>query len=323
VTDGTIEALTLKNPAGKKITGKLSPDHTGWTVGEPLGFAKTYTWTGTAVGSDGDHEEIAGAFTTVTPNGLVDASINTGDGGSYGVAMPIAVTFDSPVTDKAAVERAMTVQTSVPVKGAWAWLDDQRAHWRPKVYWPAGTKVAVNLKLYGVPYGDGVYGADDMSSHFTIGRSQIVKANAKTHRVLVYRGGKLIQNFPASMGLDSDPGRVTNSGTHVVMSKAATYKMSNPKYKYFNVEVPWAVRISNNGEFIHGYAGSIWAQGNTNVSHGCVNLSPDNAKIYFDEALVGDPVEVTGTTKQLDPADGDFYDWAIPWNKWVGMSASA
>jgi lipoprotein-anchoring transpeptidase ErfK/SrfK len=323
VSDGTIQALTLTNPAGKKITGRLSPDHTIWTVGEVLGFDKTYTWAGTAIGADGEQTKIAGNFTTVTPNSLVDSTINTGDGKTYGVAMPISVTFDGAVTNKAAAERAMTVQTSVPVTGGWAWLDDRTAHWRPKTYWPAGTQVTVNLKLYGVAYGDGVFGADDMTSHFSIGRNQVVKANTRTHRMLVYRGGKLIQNFPASMGLDSDPGRVTNSGTHVVMSKHSTYKMTNPKYKYFNVEVPWAVRISNNGEFVHGYAGSIWAQGNTNVSHGCVNLAPDNAKVYYDEVLIGDPVEITGSTKQLDPADGDYYDWAVPWNQWAGMSALA
>ncbi|HEV7648307.1 MAG TPA: Ig-like domain-containing protein [Actinophytocola sp.] len=323
VSDGTIQSLALTNPAGEKVTGTLSPDHRTWTVGEPLGFAKTYKWTGRALGADGASKQIAGAFTTVTPNGLTGASINTGDGQTYGVAMPISVTFDSPVTDKAAAEKAMVVRTSVAVQGAWAWLDGQTAHWRPRNYWPAGTQVNVNLNLYAVPFGDGVFGADDLTSHFTIGRNQVVKANTRTHRVLVYRGGKLVQNFPASMGLDSDPGRVTNSGTHVVLSKSSTYKMSNPKYKYFNVEVPWAVRISNNGEFIHGYAPSIWAQGNTNVSHGCVNLAPDKAKIYFDEALVGDPVEITGSTKQLDPTDGDYYDWAISWPNWVGMSAGA
>lgn len=322
VTDGKIESLTLTNPAGKKVKGTLSRDATRWTVGEPLGFGKTYTWTGTAVGGDGERTDITGSFTTVTPGYLIGASINTGDGRTYGVAMPIAVTFDSPVKDKAAAERAMVVKTSVPVEGAWAWLDDQRAHWRPKSYWPAGTEVTASLNLYGVSYGDGAYGASDLSSHFTIGRNQVVKANTKTHRVLVYRDGKLIHDFPASMGLESDPGRVTNSGIHVVMAKHETYKMTNPRYDYFDVEVPWAVRISNNGEFIHGYGPSVWAQGNTNVSHGCVNLSPANAKIYFDQALVGDPVEITGSSKQLDPSDGDYYDWAIPWSQWVGMSAA-
>ncbi|MGH3762025.1 L,D-transpeptidase [Actinophytocola sp.] len=321
VTDGEIEDVTLTNPAGKEVIGKLSADGTSWRVGEPLGFGKTYTWSGTAVGAGGERQEITGAFATTTPNGLVGTSINTGDGKTYGVAMPIAVTFDAPVSDKAAAERAMTVRTSVPVEGAWAWLDDQRAHWRPRNYWPAGTEVTVDLRLYGVPYGDGVYGAADMTSRFTIGRDQVVKANTKTHRVRVLRDGRVIQDFPASMGLESDPGRVTNSGTHVVMSKHETYKMTNPRYEYFNVEVPWAVRISNNGEFIHGYAPSIPHQGERNVSHGCVNLSPANAEVYFDAAQIGDPVEITGSTNQLDASDGDYYDWAIPWDEWTGMSA--
>lgn len=323
VADGAIESLTLTNPTGKKVIGTLSPDKTTWTVGEPLGYGKTYTWAGAAVGADGEDKQITGAFTTLMPDVLVNHTINTGDGKTYGVAMPIAVTFDGPVADKAAAQRAMTVRTSVPVEGSWAWLDDRRAHWRPKTYWPAGTKVTVNLTLYGVPYGDGVYGNDDMTSHFTIGRNQVVKANTQTHRIQVFRGGRLVHDFPASFGLESDPGRVTNSGTHVVMSKHESYSMTNPRYDYFDVVVPWAVRISNNGEFIHGYAPSVWAQGNTNVSHGCVNLSPGNAKVYFDRTLVGDPVEITGSDKRLDAADGDYYDWAIPWHQWLGMSAAA
>jgi lipoprotein-anchoring transpeptidase ErfK/SrfK len=321
VTDGTIEALTLTNPAGKKVIGSLSPDRTTWRVGEPLGFGKTYTWAGTAVGANGQRKQISGSFTTVTPNGTIGARINTGDGRTYGVAMPIAVDFDAPVTDKAAAQKAMTVRTSVPVEGSWAWLDDTRAHWRPKAYWPAGTRVEVGLKLYGVHYGGGVYGDDDLTARFTIGRNQVVKANTRTHRLQVFRDGKLTADFPASFGLETDPGRVTNSGTHVVMSKHESYSMTNPRYDYYDVVVPWAVRISNNGEFVHGYAPSVWAQGNQNVSHGCVNLSPANAKRYFDSALVGDPVEITGSTNQLDAADGDYYDWAVPWDRWLSMSA--
>jgi lipoprotein-anchoring transpeptidase ErfK/SrfK len=105
------------------------------------------------------------------------------------------------------------------------------------------------------------------------------------------------------------------------MSKSPTYSMSNPRYHYENVVVPWAVRISNNGEFIHGLAASVWAQGKRNISHGCANLSPANAKAYYGIAVVGDPVEVTGSSVALGPADGDFYDWTIDWNRWLSMSA--
>lgn len=323
VTDGTIERLTLTNPTGKQVAGSLSADRTTWTVGEPLGFGKTYTWAGTAIGTSGDRAPISGDFTTVSPGGTLGARLNTGDGRTYGVAMPIAVTFDGPVEDKAAAQRAMTVRTSVPVEGAWAWLDDSRAHWRPKEYWPAGTRVDVGVKLYGVRLGDGVYGAGDLTSYFTIGRHQVVRADTRTHRMQVFRDGARIADYPASFGLESDPGRVTHSGTHVVMSKHESYSMTNPQYDYYDVVVPWAVRISNNGEFIHGYGPSVWAQGNQNVSHGCVNLSPDNARKYFDSTLVGDPVEITGSDQQLDAADGDYYDWTIPWERWLSMSAIA
>ena len=116
----------------------------------------------------------------------------------------------------------------------------------------------MDAKLYGVKVDQGVYGREDLVSNFTIGRSQIVKGDTQQHRMQVIRDGQQIADYPVSYGLDSDPGRVTHSGIHVVMSKAATYSMSNPLYGYTDVNVPWAVRISNNGEFIHGLAASIW-----------------------------------------------------------------
>jgi lipoprotein-anchoring transpeptidase ErfK/SrfK len=321
VEDGTIETLTLKNPTGKEVVGALSPDGSVWTVGEPLGYGKTYTWTGTAKGRNGKPAPISGSFTTVTPARQVDASLNVGDGRTYGVAMPITITFGRDVTDKAGAQKALAVTTSVPTEGAWAWLDDRTVHWRPKQYWAPGTQVSVVAKLYGTSLGDGKYGAEDRTANFTIGRSQVVQANTQTHRLVVVRDGQQVADFPASYGLESDPGRVTNSGTHIVMSKHDTYAMTNPKYDYENVVVPWAVRISNNGEFIHGYAPSIPSQGSRNVSHGCANLSPDNAKQYFDSAMVGDPVEITGSTQQLGPEDGDYYDWALTWDQWLAKSA--
>jgi len=321
VADGTIESLTLTNPAGKQVIGALSPDNSTWTVGEPLGYGKTYTWAGTAKGADGKSAPISGSFTTVTPARQVDAALNTGDGKTYGIAMPISITFDRDVTDKANVQKALTVTTSVPTEGAWAWLDDRTVHWRPKAYWQPGTQVSVAAKLYGTSLGGGAYGAEDRTSSFTIGRSQIVQANTQTHRIQVIQNGVQTADFPASFGLESDPGRVTHSGTHVVMSKHETYSMTNPKYDYENVVVPWAVRIANNGEFIHGYGPSVWAQGKQNVSHGCVNLSPANAKLYFDSAMTGDPVEVVGSTEALGAADGDYYDWALTWDQWLAKSA--
>jgi lipoprotein-anchoring transpeptidase ErfK/SrfK len=321
VADGTIESVTLTNPDGKQVAGQLAPDKTSWSVTEPLGYAKTYTWSGRAVGANGEAAQIAGSFTTVKPKRQVRAQLNTGDGQTYGIAMPIAVTFDAPVTDKAAAQQVMAVQTSVPTEGAWAWLDDRTAHWRPKQYWQPGTQVTVTAKLYGVPHGNGSYGKQDVTSQFTIGRAQVVKADTQTHRWVVIRDGVQVADYPASYGLETDPGRVTKSGTHVVMGKSETYFMTNPAYDYDNFKVHWAVRLSNNGEFAHGAPWSTGHQGKRNVSHGCANLSTANAKAYYDSALIGDPVEIVGSTQALSAKDGDFYDWTLTWDQWLAKSA--
>jgi lipoprotein-anchoring transpeptidase ErfK/SrfK len=321
VANGTITHAALTNAKGTVVTGALSADHRSWTANEPLGYGKTYTWSGSAAGDDGKAVPISGAFTTLTPQRQISAKLNVGDGQTYGVAMPIALTFSSPVTDRIAVQRALTVTTSKPTTGLWAWLDDETVHWRPKTYYTPGTHITVSAKLYGVAFAPGVYGRSDISADFTIGRSQVVQANTKTHRMVVITNGKKTADYPASFGLDSDPGRVTNSGVHVVLSRSQIHFMTNAKYGYVDLEVHWAVRISNNGEFVHAAPWSVGEQGRVNVSHGCVNLSNANAIAYYKSVLVGDPVEVTGSTQHLGASDGDYYDWTLSWAQWQAKSA--
>jgi lipoprotein-anchoring transpeptidase ErfK/SrfK len=324
VADGTIASVTLTNPDGKQVQGQPSADKKSWNTTEQLGYGKTYTWAGQVAGADGKNVPIAGSFTTVKPKRQLQASLNVGDGQTYGIAMPIALTFPSRVADKASVEKALSVETTPKTEGSWAWLNgDTTVHWRPKEYFKPNTTVKVNAKIYGVKIGEGVYGKQDVSASFAIGRSQIVKGNTTQHTMQVIRDGQQIADYPVSYGLDSDPGRVTHSGVHVVMGKQSTYAMSNPKYHYENVVVPWAVRISNNGEFIHGLAASVWAQGKKNVSRGCLNLSPARAKEYYDGVLTGDPVEITGSTQTLSAKDGDYSDWTYDWAGWQKLSALA
>jgi lipoprotein-anchoring transpeptidase ErfK/SrfK len=321
VTEGTIENVSLTKPDGGAVNGQLAADRLSWSTTEPLGYGRTYTWHGTATGVDRTPTEISGSFTTLTPTKQISGSLNVGDDQSYGIAMPIVLTFSAKVTDKAAVERQLSVETTPTTDGAWAWLSDTAVHWRPKDYFQPGTQVKVSANLYGVNIGNGAYGKQDVTAGFTIGRSQIVKGDTRTHHIQVIRNGQRIADYPVSFGLDSDPGRVTHSGIHVVMEKYPTYSMSNPRYGYYDVNVPWAVRISNNGEFIHGLAASVWAQGKMNVSHGCVNLSPARAKEYYDGTLMGDPVEIVGSTQPLTPADGDYADWTYSWQDWSKLSA--
>jgi len=182
--------------------------------------------------------------------------------------------------------------------------------------------VSLDARLYGLDFGGGAYGAEDLSLNFTVGRSQIVIANAPSHRMQVVRGGETIMDIPVSYGEGNEARNVTRSGIHMVTEKHEDFLMSNPPF-YENVRERWAVRISNNGEFIHANPETIGVQGSSNVTNGCINLSLEDAQQYFGTAMYGDPVEVTGTSIDLSAADGDIYDWALSWSEWQSMSALA
>jgi len=326
VRDGWFQRITLTNAQGKPVTGTLNRDRTAFHTTEPLGYGAQYRWGGSVVGHDGKAMPVSGDFTTLTPTAQVNGKFQMADGQVVGVAAPVILQFDAAISDKASVEKALKVTTDPPVDGSWAWLPDEvggsRAHWRPREYYPAGTKVNVDARLYGVSFGDGAYGAQDITLAFEIGRRQLVKAEASSHRIQVLdAAGAVVMDFPCSYGQGDLPRNITRSGVHVVSEKNADFWMSNPAAGYFNIHERWAVRISNNGEFIHANPASLGAQGNTNVTNGCINLAPGDAEQYFNSAIYGDPVEVTGTSIQLSYADGDIWDWALPWDTWVSMSA--
>jgi len=325
VSNGWIQRISLVNGDGKVVAGALNRDRTAFATTEPLGYGASYTWSGSVVGRDGQTATIAASFTTVDPTKQVNGQFQLSDGQTVGVAAPIILQFDAPISDKATVEKALTVTTTPPVEGSWAWLPDEvggsRIHWRTKDYYPAGTKVHVDAKLYGVNFGDDSYGATDSTLDFDIGRRQVVKADSTSHRIQVVTDDGVIMDFPCSYGEADQPRNVTRSGIHVVTEKYADFYMSNPAAGYTNAHERWAVRISNNGEFIHANPASSGAQGNTNVTNGCINLSTSDAEEYFQTAIYGDPVEVTGTSIQLSYADGDIWDWAVSWDDWKAMSA--
>ena len=324
VSSGSFAEVALRDAQGAAVEGTLSDDHTHWTASQPLHYAQTYTWSGTATGENGNAVPLEGTFRTVEPQTLVRGLMNIGDGRTVGIAAPIEIQFDHHVADRASVERTLKIETSTSVEGAWGWLPDEnggsRIHYRTKEYWPSGTKVTVTAKLFGVDYGGGAFGRADVSSSFTIGRAQIVKADANSHRLVIMRDGKKVADYPASYGLASDPERNTRSGVHVVSEKFTDKRMVSQQFDYDLVE-KWAVRMSNNGEFIHANPNTTGVQGSSNVTHGCINLSTDNAKAYYDTAIYGDPVEVTGTPVKLAARDGDIWDWTLSWDQWTALSA--
>ncbi|SFQ41288.1 Lipoprotein-anchoring transpeptidase ErfK/SrfK [Amycolatopsis arida] len=320
VAEGTLTEVRLTNPDGAEVKGELNAEKTAWTSAEPLGYGRSYTYAAKATGTDGRPVELTGSFATVKPAKEVRATLNPIDDAEVGVGMPISVKFGEPISDRAAAERALTVETSTPVEGSWAWLSDRQADWRPREYWPAGTKVTVTAKLYGVHYGGGKYGKADVTTEFRIGRNQVVKVHTPDHVMRVYRDGSEYKRYPCSNGKDADPNLNTPNGTLIVMTKEPTSIFDNARYGYTDVEKKWCCRISNHGEYIHENEENRANIGKANTSHGCINLLEVDAKDYFDSALIGDPVEITGSKADM-PTTSDVMDWLLDWETWKSKSA--
>ncbi|MFL6127711.1 MAG: Ig-like domain-containing protein [Mycobacteriales bacterium] len=320
---GKLGDVQVAASAGVRLDGEYSPDRTTWTSTDRLDFGVTYEVVARATNGAGQEATGTSRFTTAQASRQVFPAVSPLRGTTVGVGMPIRVYFNAPVTDRKAALARMKVSTSVPTEGGWRWFSDTEVHWRPKAYWRAGTEVALDTELYGVRLGPGVYGGPESDRHidFTIGRSHVSIADARTHRLKVYVDGKLTKTFPASLGKEVK-GRYTHSGVHLVTDKKRSMTMDSTTYGLaldaggYRTKVEYATRISNGGEFVHSAPWSVAQQGRANVSHGCVNLSPANAAWFFGIARLGDVVEVVGTPVKLTARDTDVPDWTIPWSQW-------
>ena len=121
-------------------------------------------------------------------------------------------------------------------------------------------------------------------------------ASLSEHTFTVSRNGEVLRTMPASMG---KPSRPTPIGNFTALSKERTVVMdsrtigiplSSPEG--YKIVASYAVRITSSGVYVHSAPWSVDSQGHANVSHGCINLSPDNAAWYFNNVSVGDPVDV-------------------------------
>ncbi len=339
VFNAEIDEVTLTGADGSIIPGTIAADKHTWTATDRPKYGVRYTLTGTATSADGVRQPIAGAFTTVQPKETMRAAIQIPNGHTVGIAAPIVVTFAGQVANRPAAERNLHVTAidakgkPVHIEGSWGWMQDEdiqgngtkqsRVHFRPKDYWPAGTKVHLEANLYGVNYGRN-WGRDDISRDFTIGPALKVVANVSSHRLLVVEDDKVIKNFPVSYGVPKsvDDGRTTVSGIHVITEKLDLKVMCNPKYGYCGFKAYWAVRMNNNGEFIHANqeVADKGLLGKENVSHGCVNMSLKDAEAFYNMVYYGVPVDVEDTGVPMTQADY-IWDWAVPYSQWETFSA--
>lgn len=317
---GKVTEVILTNDAGEPVAGALSPDGSTWQATQPLAYGRTYSATATGVGTDDKPVTVTSTFTTATPRVKSDLSMSPLDGDTVGVGQPLAFYFEVPITDKVAAEQAIQITSTPAVEGAFYWFDDEQVHWRPKEYWPAGTKITISAEIYGKHFGDGVYGDDNRLANITVGDAITMVADGATHQMTVTVNGAVARTIPISMG---KPGNETPAGTYVVMGEHTDYTMDSSTYGVpvdsgngYRTHVDVASRMSNSGIFYHSAPWSVGDQGNQNVSHGCINMSTENARWLQELSRKGDVVVVQNSGGEPLPHWDGFGDWQIPWEVW-------
>jgi lipoprotein-anchoring transpeptidase ErfK/SrfK len=310
---GTITSVVATGGGGE-VAGHLLHHATVWRTRAPLRTDTSYVVHATASDADGRSVTKTIRFRTLKPTRIEDTTIFEGHGQTYGVGMPITLTFSTPVVNKRGVERALQLRTSRPVVGAWYWDGDSTVSFRPRSYWPSGTTVRFTGNLDGVEAAPGVYGVHTLRQSFRIGRSLIAVASTTTHRVRIYLDRRLFGDWPISSG---KPGDDTPNGTYLTIEKGNPVEMKGPGY---DLIVPWSVRFTWSGDYLHDAYWSVGEQGFTNVSHGCVNLSPANAETYYNLAVPGDPVTITGSPRAGTWGNGWTF-WFLTWRQLLAGSA--
>jgi len=321
---GVLGSVTLVNEAGRVIEGEMSPDGVTWTSTEPLGYNKRYTLTARSLGLGGVTSQTM-TFQTHSPDNLTMPYVVPSDGEVVGVGQPVAVRFDENIPNRLAAQKAITIKTDPPVEGAFYWLNNREVRWRPANYWKPGTKVEVEVNTYGVDLGDGLFGQENVKTSFTIGDEVISTVDDTTKTMTVRRNGEVIKTMPVSMGKNSTP---TNNGVYIVGDRRAHMVMDSSTYGVpvnspdgYRTEVDWATQLSYSGIYVHSAPWSVGSQGYANVSHGCINVSPSNAKWFYENSKRGDIVEVRNTVGSPLPGTDGLGDWNIPWEQWKAGNA--
>jgi lipoprotein-anchoring transpeptidase ErfK/SrfK len=223
-----------------------------------------------------------GTGLAAAPGPVAVANITPSPGQVVGVAMPVTVTFAEPVADRVAAERSFSISSPNAPDGNFVWLENDVVQWTPSSYWPAHSTIALS-----------VGGA---KTSFEAGASVVGVADLDAHTFTVSIDGQVARDMPASMG---KPRHTTPVGSFTALEKQSPVIMdsrtigiplSDPEG--YKLTVYDAVRVTWGGVYVHGAPWSVASQGNSNVSHGCINLSPDNAAWYYDQVSIGDPIIV-------------------------------
>lgn len=318
---GVLVDVAATGPDDAPVSGTVAGGV--WTSTGSLVPSSMYRLTATVRDSAGHQVQRPLVVRTTAPAHTIKAVLNPGDNAVVGVGMPVEVTLDAaaPASARAAVVQRLTVTTTPAVEGAWHWVSPTEVHWRPAEYWAPGTKVVVKADLQGLALPGGVWGSDTHTASYSIGDAVVSTADAAAHTLTVTRNGQVLRVLPTSMG---KPGRDTRNGVDLVLEKYPTIVMDSDTVGLpgeYSTKVDWAVRLTYSGTFTHAAPWSVAQQGHSNVSHGCLNLSPANAKWFYDLVRRGDPVQVVNSPVAPLPHDPGSEDWNMSFAEWKAGSA--
>jgi lipoprotein-anchoring transpeptidase ErfK/SrfK len=224
---------------------------------------------------------VNGSLAAVTTTPAV-AAIEPANGAVVGVGYPVTVTFTTPVANRAIAERSIAVESAESSGGQFVWLSDNVLQVKPNGFWPAHNKISVT--------------AGGAATSFQTGAAVVGVADISAHTFTVSIDDQVVREMPASMGKPKYP---TPIGSFTALEKQRTVTfdsrtigipLSDPEG--YLIQGQYAVRVTWGGVYVHSAPWSVGSQGYANVSHGCINLSPDNAAWYFDMVHVGDPIIV-------------------------------
>ncbi|WP_426302577.1 Ig-like domain-containing protein [Arthrobacter sp. R-11] len=318
--NGTVKDVVLAPAAGgTPVKGNVSADGSTWSTLEPLKFNTKYSYSFTVVDGAGRETKKTQEFTTVSTPNEADASVYPLNGSIMGSGQPIEINFSEPVLNKAAMEKTVKITVSSKQKVAWRWYSDQKVRIRPEKFWASGTKVTVDLALFGKEFGNGMIGNSNVKVSYTTGPQRVAVVDDLTKIMNVYIDGKLAHTAPVTLG---GPDWLSPTGYAVIMEQQRYSKFNagsiglkpGDKGYYPPLTVERANRLTNSGVYVHQALPSAYAYvGSVNVSHGCVGLLPADAAWFFDNMRTGDLVQVLNTgAPAVEPLEG-FGDWNIPW----------
>lgn len=337
VTKGTLTSVAMKTADGSAVAGELSADKTSWKPTAQLERSTTYKVTAAAKDSDGRVAHENASFTTVSPSNSFIGNFTPENGSTVGVGMPVSINFDKAITNKAAVQKGITVTSSSGQEVVGHWFNANRIDFRPEDYWKGNSTVTLKLALDGVEGASGVFGVQQKTITFHVARNQVSYVDAKTKQMKVTQDGKTIKTIPISAG---SPDNKTYEGIMVMSEKFKETRMNGAtvgftdddgKGEYDIKDVPHAIRLTNSGTFLHGnYWGAKSIFGSVNTSHGCVGLSDTKgaddtgtpAYWMYSHSLVGDVVVVQNTGDKTVSPDNGLNGWNLSWADWKAGSAA-